>query len=257
MNPPTSPFLTPTGPSTLDAPTLVMHVRHGYDDRRRHIEAMLGRMEVGYEFFLDGDADQLTPQIVDGYFGGYMATETPGKQSCAYKHLLACHYILAHGWEGALILEDDISLKKSFPAIFNRSMAEQRQRLDPSRPAIISYDGSMLRFVPGSQRRQGQLLYPGPHDRYTGAYWINAAGARAVAESAAANKIHLHIDKYHTWMLQQGLIDYWWCQPAPAVQGSFDGTFGSALNERKDWHGGRPLVWALKTAYRKLLFRLR
>ncbi|MBD5312193.1 MAG: lipooligosaccharide biosynthesis protein LpsA [Bacteroides sp.] len=245
----------------INAPCLVLHVKKGYEARGEHIERMLGRLGIDFEFFLDGDIDDMNDDIRREVFTGEMSTASPGVQSCSYKHLLSCHYILEQGWEGALILEDDISLRKDFCDIFNRSLAEYQSGCDKSRPTILSYDGTPLRFVPYSQRRKGQLLYPGLHDRYAGAFYINAAACRAFIDTAARDKIHIPVDNYHTYMIQLGVLDYLWCEPAPAVQGSFNGNFPSSLTVRKKWLGKgraqRAFVWWLKTCYRRFLYRLR
>lgn len=246
----------------IETPCLVLHVKKGYEARGEHIKRMLGRLGIDFEFFLDGDVSDMNDDIRRKVFTGQMAKETPGIQSCSYKHLLACRYILEQGWEGALILEDDISLRKDFCDIFNRSLTEYRNGgYDTSRPTILSYDGSQLRFVPYSQRRKGQLLYYGPHDRYTGAFYINAAACRAFIDTAVRDRIHVPVDKYHTYMIQLGILDYLWCEPAPAVQGSFNGDFPSSLSVRKKWLGKgraqRAFVWWLKTCYKRLLYRLR
>ncbi|MDE6669738.1 MAG: glycosyltransferase family 25 protein [Muribaculaceae bacterium] len=245
----------------IEAPCLILHVKKGYEARGKYAENMLGRLGIDFEFFLDGDVSDMNDDIRRKIFKGEMACSSPGVQSCSYKHLLAYHYILDKGWDGALILEDDISLRKDFCDIFNRSLNEYKSGCDPSRPTILSYDGSPLRFIPYSQRRKGQLLYPGPYDRCTGAFYINAAACRAFIDTAARDKIHIPVDKYHTYMMQLGILDYLWCEPAPAVQGSFNGTFPSSLTVRKKWLGKgraqRAFVWWLKTCYRRLLYRLR
>lgn len=250
--------------STITAPCLVLHVRSGYEARAAHINDMLGRLGIGYRFFTDGDICDMDDALRRRIFTGHMLDVAPALQSCTYKHLLACRSVVDDGLDGALILEDDISLTPDFPDIFNRALDEYRATCDPARPAIISFEATRLRFVPYSQRRPGRVLYPGPHDRLAGAYYINAAACRLLLTFAREHKIHLPVDNLHTYLLrdQATELDYYWTEPAPAMQGSFNGQFQSSLSVRHPrLNIFRPyllhLIWRIKYLYRRLLYRFR
>lgn len=250
--------------STITAPCLVLHVRTGYEAREAHMRDMLARLGIQYRFFTDGDICDMDDDLRRRIFTGHMLEVSPALQSCTCKHLLAYRYILDNDLQGALILEDDISLTPAFPDIFNRALGEYTARCDPGRPAIISFEATRLRFVPYSQRRKGRVLYPGPHDRLAGAYYINAPACRLICAFAQRHKIHLPVDNLHTYLIHSpsDTLDYYWTEPAPAMQGSFNGQFQSSLSVR---HPGlnilRPrllhIIWRVKYLYRRLLYRLR
>ena len=88
---------------------IVLHVACGYEARARHIESMMQRHGLEFEYMLRGDIPQVTPQVLDEYFcdsfGGANAYT-----SCSYKHLLACERIVAQNWSGAVIMEDEAVL---------------------------------------------------------------------------------------------------------------------------------------------------
>ena len=232
---------------------IVLHVACGYEARARHIESMMQRHGLECEYMLRGDIPQVTPQVLDEYFcdsfGGANAYT-----SCSYKHLLACERIVAQNWSGAVIMEDDAVLFTRFGTL----LPEALRQLDTAcpGPAILSLEDTRLRFVPHSRRRKGQLVYPGDRDRLAGCYYINRAGAQAVLDFARSHKLDRPIDTFHRLMLDSGLLNYWWMQPAIATQGSFTGLFPSSLSTRYS-RLMTPLVWRLKLGYRKLLYRLR
>lgn len=228
----------------------VLHVRNGYEARAIHVEHMMNRLGLKFEYITQGDVSDLTDVVMGRWFAptGELGHRS-GATSCAYKHLLACKKILDENLPGAVVLEDDILLRPNFTKIVERSIRE----LPPDAPAIINYEDSRLRFVPRSRRRPNHVIYIGDRDRYTGALYINAAGAKAVLDAAESRRMSVPIDIFHRRLLEAGKITYWWSHPCPATQGSFDGTFSSSLT---DSHS-KALVWRIKKAYRKLLYWFR
>lgn len=164
----------------------VLHVREGYEDRAAHIDSMMARLGLPFEYILDGDKADLTPEILDRWFAGPMKC-VQGATSCACKHLMACRQIISRGLPGALILEDDIVLTRRHEEVARHTIAE----LPAGRPAIISYEDTRLRFVPRSRRRKGQYLYAGDRDRFTGALYVNSEAARIILDEAEKTRHRL------------------------------------------------------------------
>ena len=50
---------------THSLPIFVLHVREGYEDRAAHIDAMMARLGLSFEYMLDGDKCDLTPEVLD------------------------------------------------------------------------------------------------------------------------------------------------------------------------------------------------
>lgn len=234
----------------------VLHIKKGYESRALHVEKMLGRMNIPFEYILDGDIPDLTDDVLDRYFvgstmkGGYPYT------SCSYKHLLAYKEMLHRDIEGALVLEDDIFLKKNFQRIFDKSIEEMHEYAKTyHEPILISYEDTRLRFVPRSTRKKGKVIYKGDRDRMAGAYYINKKAAKLLLEYAETHKFDRPIDLVHCKLLKEGKLTYFWCQPTVATQGSHTGAFSSAINFQKSLL--YPLTWQLKLFYKKLLYYLR
>lgn len=249
------------GPTTHNGPlrapaVFVAHVSRGYEERGRAISAMMGRMGIPFEFMLRGDMSDLTPEVLDTYFTGPVMHTVSPAVSCALKHILICREIIDRGLPGALVLEDDITLSGRFTEVFNRSMTELHSWDEgASRPVIISYEDTRLRFVERSRRRKDTVLYRGDRDRMAGAYYINAAAARLYVDRALGPHFDAPADIMHRRLLDEGLLTYLWCHPTVATQGSHDGSLASSISDARALT--RFFKWRFKLMYRKLLYNLR
>lgn len=233
--------------------TLVIHA-DALKERGEHIDRMLKSFGMDYEFIKEGDVDQLDVQLMSRFFKNGATLQPTARHSCATKHFLACEYIVSHDLEGALVLEDDIVLHDNFNKYFKESIDELHREYK-DRPAIISYEDSSLRFVPRSQRRNGQLLYVANKGRMAGCYYMSRCCAEVILKDLAENKCDVtDADTYHYELLQRALIDYLWCQPTIATQGTFSGAFRSSLAD--DGHFVK-LRWLFKKSYKKLLYWFR
>lgn len=234
---------------------IVLHVKTGYEERKQHICRMLGTRNIDFEFLLDGDMTDLTPEILDRYFTGEMKQVAPAV-SCTMKHLLACELIVSRQLSGALILEDDMLLYKNFDRVFDECMNEMtRYGIDD---ALISFEDSALRFVPGSQRQRGRHLYLASKDRFAGCYYLTFRTAKKIMDYVNSNKCDLPVDLFHKALIVRAGLPYYWCHPCIATQGTHNGIFPSSIcaESAKKQHY-RAWTWQLKLAYKKLLYLLR
>lgn len=209
-------------------PVLVAHVKHGYEDRRQSIESQLAALGIPFEFMLDGDIPDITNEVSSRWFAANYPAGAG--QSCTCKHLLMYERIVNAGWQGALILEDDILLDHDFVPVFNATLDELRvgntAGLDT---AWISYENSTLRMPARGELRKGRLLYPAMLTRCTGAYYIGARAAEALLEAAATLKVDKVIDIWVNDMARAipDSLKIYWCHPTVAEQGSMNGRFDS------------------------------
>lgn len=230
----------------------VIHVR-GSEDRRRFIEGQLKAIDYPVEYVLDGNKEDLTPEILDRYFMGKMHGQQPNT-SCAYKHILTCKYIVERNLDGALIIEDDLRLYPHFQERFERSISEYQQ-CHSHEAVIINYEESSLLLVPRSERRKGQMLYQSQRDRFAGCIYINNNAARIILQYAEEHKSSETSDRLHTLLVEQGLINYYWSHPCLACQCSCDGSMPTMIPTRP-----RPfkrLKWFYKRLYKHMLYWFR
>ena len=241
--------------ATLDVDRVyVIHVRKGAEDRAAFIERQLARLGIEFEYVLDGDRDQLTPQVMARWFHGAMATPT-ADTSCSFKHLTACERIVRDGHDTALVLEDDIVLPAHFVEALNRSITELRTRADASAGiGYISLENTGLEtFIPPVD---GHTLVRADHGRAAGAYWLSRGAAERLLHRAERERLGEPFDHFQNRLARTGEIELWWRHPAIAEQGSHNGMFNSMLapdragplrrlkwRARKAWQLGiRPLL---------------
>jgi GR25 family glycosyltransferase involved in LPS biosynthesis len=246
-------------PARLDVDRVyVIHVRNGAEDRAASIELQLARLGIEFEYVLDGDCDQLTPEVMARWFRGPMATPT-AESSCAFKHLTACERLVRDGRDAALVLEDDIMLPAGFVADLNRSIAELRTRSDTT-PGIgcISLENTGLETFPPPPT--GQTLVRADHGRAAGAYWLARGAAERLLRRAGTDRLQEPIDHFQNRLARTGEMEMWWRHPAIAEQGSHNGMFTSLLAPGR---GGplRRLKWVARKAWqhqvRPFLARMR
>lgn len=237
----------------IAASVLVIHVSKGYEERLKHIERLSALHRFKYTLILDGDKDTLTASMLSKWFSEDMLKPS-GAVSCAYKHLLAYRHIIENSLPGALILEDDVVLFRKFNETFNRSLKELSDR--GITQALISYEDSRLRFVERSRRIKGQLLYDADKDRFAACYYITHEAAQLLLDKAEQDKIHQPIDIFHASCIKEFGLNYMWCQPAIASQGTNYGKFASGIST-KHYSRYSGLKWKIKLNYRKLLYFLR
>ena len=153
------------------------------------------------------------------------------------------------------MLEDDIVLHQGFEANFAKTIEEYRQYY-ANQPIIISYEDSSLQFIPRSRRRKGQWLYEAPHGRvrFNGSLYINQKAAQAIVDDVKVNKCDIAVDHYYMHLYGRGLLQFLWCEPALATQGSFNGSFVSSMGQIRSLEG---LRWKLKYAYKRLVYWFR
>lgn len=231
---------------------LVIHVK-GNKEREAYIQKQLEKLDMPYHFILDGNIEDLTPEILDKYFSGNMYGQYP-RTSCAYKEFLAYKYILDHDMEGALILEDDIRLFRKFRPLFLQSLEEYKKNyVDDA--FIVNYEESSLLLVPRSKRQKGVMLYPATRDRFTGCYYVTKKAAQKIMDYLEKEKCELPLDRFHSKLIELGIIHYFWSHPCLACQCSCDGSMPTMIPTRP-----RPLKrlkWFYKRFYKHLLYFLR
>lgn len=237
--------------------TLVIHVK-GNEDRKKFIQHQLDKLGLPYHFILDGNVEDLTPEILDRYFVddgkiGTMYGQYP-RTSCAYKHLLAMQYIIDQQLEGALIVEDDLRFYSHFKELFQKSIEEYKTHyIDQS--LIANYEESSLLLIPRSQRKKNKLLYPAVRDRFAGCYYVNKKAAIAIMDYVNQYKSDTTSDRLHTKLIDLHMISYYWSYPCLACQCSCDGSMPTMIPTRP-----RPLKrlkWFYKRFYKHLLYFLR
>ena len=200
-------------------------MRHGAEDRAVFIERQLGRLGIDFEYVLDGDRDQLTPEVMARWFRGPMATPT-ADTSCSFKHLTACERIVRAGHDTALVLEDDVVLPSDFVEQLNRSIAELRRRPDAT-PGIgyLAGEHGPRDLHATTRRRDARARRSRPRPEPIG-FRVVLPGACC---NAPTDRLDEPFDHFQNRLARSGEMQLWWRHPAIAEQGSHNGMFSSML----------------------------
>ena len=243
--------------SNTNIKVFVIHVRD-QEERKRFIEPQLKALGIPYEYILDGNMEDLTPEVIDRYFAvGGEADTMHGvypRTSCTYKAFLAYKRIVDDRLDGALIFEDDIQLFSDFRQKFEDTL-DEINRTHQHTPLLANYEESSLLLVPRSIRRKGQYLYEMPRDRFAGCYYINNEAAQVIIDYLKEYKCNRPLDRFHTTLVEKGLIHYFWSYPCLAVQRSCNATVPTLIPTKP-----RPLKrlkWIYKRFYKHLLYWFR
>ena len=98
-------------------------------ERGEHIDRMMKRLGMDYEFVNEGHDEQHIQALLDQYMkdGREQLHRKIPRALCTLSHFLAYEHIVAEGLEGALVLEDDIALDNTFLPLFEQSLKEYRE----------------------------------------------------------------------------------------------------------------------------------
>lgn len=244
-------------PKMGNTEVLVIHVR-GNAERKRYIMRQLSVLDYPVTFIEDGNIEDITEEVLQQYFiDNGQPDSIYGRKpatSCAYKHLLATEYIISHNLPGALVVEDDLRLKRNFKKVFEQSIHEWQAYLT-NEPCIMNYEESSLMLVPHSRRKNGRVLYRAERDRFTGCLYVSRKAAEAIIEYVKENKSAFASDRLHNHLIKEGLITYWWSYPCIACQCSCDGSMPTMIPTRPRPY--KRLKWFYKKLYKTILYRLR
>ncbi len=231
----------------------VIHVSTGAEDRAASIERQLARLGIDFEYVLEGDMKDLTPEWLDRWFDGPMKCVQP-RTSCCSKHLIAYQRMIRDGWNDALVLEDDIFLAHDFVEAVNASLRELRERPDTrAGEAFISLENSgLVRIERREKVEPGRTLYRSEHGRETGAYWLSRVVAERFLAKAETTKVSVATPFFHNILFQSGEVELWWRHPAIAEQGSINGKFDSMLSQKRTGLARRPR-WLARKAFQLYL----
>lgn len=229
----------------------IIHVSDAYE-RELHMQKELKDKQLDHEYINYGDIKDLSDQNIKKYFTGNMANKSAAT-SCAFKHILSYKKLKDSNEYIAMILEDDIHfypnhhlLQKFIDEIKAKNLTN----------FLVSLEDSNLRYVPRSNRKNNNYLYPANKGRLAGAYLLDNQAANNILAYIEQEKVDIPIDWFHNKCADNDIIDIYWSQPAITVQGSLDGSIESIIDNKRTGITG-VLIFKLKRLHRKLLYLLR
>jgi glycosyl transferase, family 25 len=232
----------------LDA-ILIINVK-SFAERRRHVEAQLGRFGLHGEFVHEFDADEITPELDRRWFSGSGLNR--GQKSCALKHVSVLQRVIEHGWQRCLVLEDDVVLAADFPEGVRAALAETR---DAPRPYVIYLGAGGNFYTPASERQPGRRIYPASRGRFTDSYIIGAQEAAVRMAHIEAQPMTKPIDVVFESVDRAAGVRFLWLEDPVVEQGSKLGVFRTSLEPAPpNWL--QALRYRLERLRRKYLYQL-
>lgn len=231
-------------------PAYVIHAK-SLPERTDHIQRELDRAGVAFEWVLDFDVEDITPDVDRAYFADG-ADLTLRQKSCALKHVVAMQRIRERGQDFALVFEDDALLVPDFCDRLKRVLDEAEGW---PRPRILHLGAATNFYTPASQLRPGQIVYPGNRVRNMEAYVLGAPEATARLAWIARHPMHEPIDiAFNTGDPAMG-ISFLWPEPPLAEQGSLTGVFKSSLDRKEHNRRQLQIQFAVQKFRRRYLKR--
>lgn len=194
-----------------------------FHQRREFMEAQLLRHNMTAEFIHDGDADELTAEIIDKYFIG--DNLSVNQMSCALKHIMTLERIIEKK-QLALVLEDDAIFSPGFNEGLHYAL-EESPAFDEPKVIFIGCGGNF--YTPKSLRKPGQHLYLGSRGRFADSYILDFNTAQKRLDWINSNKVSLPIDNQFEKIDKECGIKIVWLEEPIVEQGSKNGLFDSAL----------------------------
>lgn len=184
-------------------------------DRMAHMDAMLASIGLPYERISAVDGIQLADRDIKANYNSLLYGVLFGRQlsrgelGCALSHRLAYKAILEQGLDWAIVLEDDVVVEPTLPALLG-------QILDASG----RYDVIQLYYAENKvhpKRTIARLAgldliaFTGPHASAV-AYAVKASGARKLLK---ARRVFMMADKF-SWMSALFGVAFCACEPVTA-----------------------------------------
>lgn len=231
----------------------VLHVKKGFEDREKSIIQQFSMLDQPFEWALDHDKDEITPELLETY--QYRGNLNPAAISCSLKHIRVWECIAQGESEGGFVFEDDVLIDlKNFKAVIRKALAEYKA--DWPGCGYISLGSGCALYVPWTKKQKNQMLYPAQHVRATDSYWINRETAQRMVEWIRENGFDQPADHLIDKITAELKIPILWLEPTLVYQGSHTGLFPSSIQNLERGKLMDQLEWQVKIIRRKYLYPL-
>lgn len=231
----------------------VLHVKKGFEEREKSIVEQFSKLDLPFEWVLDHDKDEITPEILTKY--NYSGSFNKEAVSCALKHICAWERIARGEADGAFVFEDDALLDiQRFKSITQEALAEFHGQ--ESDCGYISLGSGCALYVPWTKKKRNKRLYSAEHVRAADSYWINRQTAIKKIQWIQENGFSLPADHLIDKITSELKIPIFWMEPTVINQGSHTGLFASSIQDLERGTFIDQLGWRIKTIRRKYLYPL-
>lgn len=218
----------------------ICHVKHGYQDRERHILSEFRRRGVPVNWYLDWDIADIS-EAQRHLFSA--CGVNPAEVSLSMKHVGIWREFLATDLPFCLVFEDDVFLARDFVARLRQCLDELG---DPKRSAVVYLGNAGNYYTPRTSLVNGRSLYPAPHSRCTDSYLLTRSAADARCRWFMKNKLERPLDHQVNVIDAHANIDVLWFERPIVEQGSANGAFPTSITpsrQRPRWYARMEWNW--------------
>ncbi len=231
----------------------VLHVKKGFEERGKSIVEQFSRLDMHFEWILDHDKDEITPQILKKYkYSGNLKKE---EISCSLKHICAWEQIVSGKNDEAIVFEDDVFIdKKNFKLVIQQAVEEFHTKWQGY--GYISLGSGCALYVPWTKKQKNKRLYLAEQVRAADSYWISKKTAGMMLQWIEKNGFSLPADHLIDKICSQLKIPILWLDPTIVNQGSHTGLFSSSIQNLERGKFTDRMGWKIKIFRRKYLYPL-
>lgn len=236
-------------------PCYVLHVKQGYEERTASIARQFTILDLPYRWLLAHDIPELSPELLREY--GYHGQLRPQEISCCLKHISAWEAIARGEAAGGIVFEDDVLIDlANFQPVCRAALDEWQTRLT-EQPACICFGDGCALYVPWTDIKKGQTLYPAEYLRAADSYWLSRPTATMMVDWIKEHGFAKPADHLIDQICAAAAIPIFWTAVTVVSQGSHTGRFRSSLQTQERLAGGaKKMEWLWKKFRRKYLYPL-
>ena len=223
----------------------VLHVKVGYEDRKKSIKKQLKNLNLEFEFILEHDIPDLKAKELSQYFAEEHPLK-PSELSCSMKHIEALKKIEKQEGEVFLILEDDVLFSKNSKKILENIKKELTSIEDDF---VISLGNAANMYTPKKELKENVLLYKNIENRAADSMLISKEAVKKRLQWLKENQTTLPADHMYNLIDNEVGNHIYWLEPTIVTQGSQAGLFESSIQKKKPFHR---LRWLWRDFRKKL-----
>lgn len=224
----------------------VLHVKTGYEDRAVHMEKLMQKHNLEFEYVLDYDIPDLVQEELDKYYDKKHTLDGPNK-SVGMKHIHILELIVKNGFQNTLVFEDDVFLDDDFNEIVSKALDELS---DVDGGYAISLGNAANHYTDKNLVVDGQYLYKNIKHRAADSYIINYEAAKSRLEWFNEHKTVLPAGHMYNQIDNEVENQIFWMEPPIVEQGSQNGLMSSTIQKKKSF---QRLRWLWRDFNKKYL----
>lgn len=233
----------------------ILHVKKGYEDRKKSIIAQFSRLELPFQWILAHDIGEISQTELQRY--NYRGSLRDQEISCCLKHIEAWEKIACGPHPGGFVFEDDVLIDlQRFVPVVSEAIAEFQTTFPDHLGCICLGDGCAL-YVSWTRKKKGTRLYAAEYVRAADSYWLSRETAQRMLDWLGRYGFDRPADHVIDELCARLAIPILWMEPPVVSQGSHTGRFRSSIQLQESGNKtGKKIEWLLKRIRRKYLFPL-